>query len=63
MYNIFTKPSKKHNPVLNTNISLDSLRHSDTFAKTYCKLMIEVYKLMGGNLDTIFYLNSIQRNP
>ena len=37
------------------NISLDSLRHSNTFAKTYWELfMIQIYKLMRGNLDTIF---------
>ena len=38
---------KKANLLLNTNISLDSLRHSNTFA---------IYKLMRGNLDTILPL-------
>ena len=44
----WTTPS----PVLNTNISLDSLLHSNTFGKTYRKFMIPIYKLMRGNLDT-----------
>ena len=48
---------KKNNLVLNTNISLDSLHHSNTFAKTYRKFMIRIYKLMRGNLHTIFDSN------
>ena len=41
----------KNNLVLNTNILVDSLRHSNIFAKTYCKFMIiQIYKLMRGNL-------------
>ena len=42
----------KNNLVLNMNISVDSLCHSNTFAKTYCKFMKQIYKLtcMRGNL-------------
>ena len=47
----------KCEPALNTNISLDSLRHSNTLAKTYRKFRIRIYKLMRDSLDTIFDLN------
>ena len=43
--------------MLNTIISLDSLRHSNNFVKTYRKFMIRIYKIMRGNLDKIFDLN------
>ena len=39
------------------NISLDSLRHSNTFAKTYRKFKTRIYRLMKGIVDTIFDLN------
>ena len=32
--------------MLNTNISLDSLRYSNTFAESYRKFMIQIYKFM-----------------
>ena len=44
--------------MLYTNISLDSPHHSNTFAKTYYKFMMQIYKLMWGNLDTIFDLDT-----
>ena len=56
-----SKLKKKNNLVFNKNISLDSLLHSNTFAKTYRKFWILIYKLMRGNLDTKFDLNWLLR--
>ena len=36
---------------------LAHFENPNTFAKTYSKFMILIYKLMRGNLDTIFDLN------
>ena len=47
----------KNKLVLNKNIDLTHLANSNTFAKTYRKFMIRIYKLIRGNLDTVFDLN------
>ena len=49
--------SAKCSWIIIPDISLDSFRHSNTFGKTYRKFLIPIYKLMKGNLDTIFDLN------